>query len=67
MTRLKRKISNNGTPTKLDPRGPGFALEFRRAAKTFSAKNTQSRKTATKVLVEMGILTPTGKLSKNYR
>lgn len=59
--------SKNGAPHKLDLRNPNFTREFKRAAKAFTAKATESPEKALAVLVEMGILTPSGKLSKNYR
>jgi hypothetical protein len=44
------------------------ALErFRQAAKEFTASAVKSRAAARKVLVEEGIYTKSGKLTKNYR
>jgi hypothetical protein len=67
MTKQIRKTTGNGAAPKLDPRSPEFTVEFKRAAKAFTSRVTQSRKKARAALVEMGILTPGGKLSKNYR
>lgn len=67
MTKQIRAVSRSGAVSKLDPRSSGFAREFRRAAKAFSAKATESPAKALATLVEMGILTPGGRLSKNYR
>lgn len=41
--------------------------EFRTAAKGYSAKATKSKKAAQAVLVELGIHTPKGKLTKKYK
>ena len=64
-----RVLSNhkNGSVPKLDLRSANFSREFKRAAKVYTAKITLSRQTALAALVEAGILTPSGKLSKNYR
>jgi hypothetical protein len=51
----------------LDLRSPTFTRDFKRAAKEFTLKTTQSPEKALAVLVEMGIYTPSGKLTKNYR
>jgi hypothetical protein len=67
MTKQIRNTSGNGASPRLDPRSSEFTAEFKRAAKAFSAKTTRSPKKARAALVEMGILTPSGKLSKNYR
>jgi len=40
---------------------------FREVAAEFTKKWTRSKKSAMKVLVESGIYTASGKLSKNYR
>ena len=58
----------NGRPsTVLDPRSPTFSRDFRRAAKAFTKRATASPEAARAVLVKEGILTRSGKLSKNYR
>jgi hypothetical protein len=67
MTKQIRATSRNGVVSKLDPRSSSFARDFRRAAKLFSAKTTESPAKALATLVDMGILTPGGRLSKNYR
>lgn len=51
----------------LDPRRADFARNFALAAKAFTRKATRSRKAVRAVLVSEGIVTPTGKLTKNYR
>jgi len=51
----------------LDPRSPTFTRDFKRAAKAFTRKATQSPETALAVLVEAGIYTRSGRLTKNYR
>jgi hypothetical protein len=50
----------------LDPRSPNFARDFAVAAKAFTRKATRSPEAALAVLVSEGIVTPSGKLSKNY-
>lgn len=50
-----------------DPRSPSFSRDFRRAAQAFTKKATAAPETARAVLVKEGILTASGKLSKNYR
>lgn len=51
----------------LDPRSPTFSRDFRKAAKAFTKRVTASPEAALAVLVKEGILTKSGKLSKNYR
>ena len=70
---VTKKIET-GTETKsiarkrnLDPHSPTFAEDFAVAARLFTRKATRSPEAALAVLVTEGILTPTGKLSKNYR
>jgi hypothetical protein len=67
MTKKVLTSTRNGTAPKLDPRSENFTREFKRAAKAFTRKATQSPEHALAVLVEMGIYTPTGRLTKNYR
>jgi hypothetical protein len=40
---------------------------FRKSAEEFTRKATRSKESAMKVLVESGIYTESGELSKNYR
>jgi hypothetical protein len=40
---------------------------FRKAAKAFTRRATATRETARQVLIDEGIYTKSGKLSKNYR
>jgi hypothetical protein len=70
MPKVRAKSTNgrNGTPhIVLDPRSPSFSRNFRRAAKAFTKRATASPEAALAVLVKEGILTPSGRLSKNYR
>jgi len=61
----KRKRAATPGPTDLNTRE---AVEhFRKAAEEFMKKATRSKESAMKVLVESGIYTKSGKLSKNYR
>jgi hypothetical protein len=67
---MAKKVSSSTKSTispKLDPRSPSFTREFKQAARAFTKKATQSPEHALAVLVEMGIYTPTGRLTKNYR
>jgi hypothetical protein len=59
--------SGNDAAPKLDPRSKNFTRDFKRAAKEFTAKATQSPEHALAVLVEAGIYTRSGRLTKNYR
>lgn len=60
------RIRANNRPA-LDISSPSFAKEFQRAAKAFTKRHTVSPEAALAILVEEGILTKSGKLSKNYR
>jgi len=60
-------VPKNGAVQKLDPRSESFTREFKRAAKAFTLKATESPEKALAVLVEAGIYTRTGRLTKNYR
>jgi hypothetical protein len=66
---MAKKLSTtatNGAVRKLDPRSPTFTRDFKRAAREFTRKATQSPETALAVLVEAGIYTRSGRLTKNY-
>jgi hypothetical protein len=67
--KVEPKSRGKRTPRKLDldPRSPNFARDFAIAAKAFTRKATKSPKAALAVLVSEGIVTRSGKLSKNYR
>jgi hypothetical protein len=67
MAKKSLTTSNNSTSRKLDLRSATFARDFKRAARAFSREATRSPERALAVLVEMGIYTPTGRLTKNYR
>jgi hypothetical protein len=41
--------------------------QFRRAADAYGKRHTRSRKAALKELVQLGIYTRAGRLTKNYR
>ena len=66
----KTAASSNGKNGRgrvaLDPRSATFSRDFRRAAKAFTKRATASPEAARAVLVKEGILTKSGKLSKNY-
>jgi hypothetical protein len=61
----KGKISSKKAP--LDLSSPEAVERFREAAAEFTRKGTRSKESAIKVLVEAGIYTKSGKLTKNYR
>jgi hypothetical protein len=67
MAKKLLKSTKTGAVRKLDPRSENFTRDFKRAAKAFTRKATQSPEHALAVLVEEGIYTPTGRLTKNYR
>jgi hypothetical protein len=67
MTKKIITAITDGATRKLDPRSDTFTRDFKRAAKAFTQKATQSPEHALAVLVEMGIYTRNGKLTKNYR
>jgi len=46
---------------------PEAVERFREAAAEFTREGTRSKESAMKVLVESGIYTKSGKLTKNYR
>jgi len=64
---LSVKVKNGDPRRVLDPRCPTFSRDFRRAAKEFTKRATATPEAALAVLVKEGILTRSGKLSKNYR
>jgi hypothetical protein len=61
------KASRRKRKAILDPRSPTFTRDFIIAAKDFTRRATRSPEAALAVLVKEGILTPSGRLSKNYR
>jgi hypothetical protein len=63
----KGRASRTAQQSVLDPRSPTFSTDFRRAARVFTKRATASPQAARAVLVSEGILTKSGKLSKNYR
>jgi hypothetical protein len=46
---------------------PGAVEAFRQAAELFNRKANRNKRTAHATLVREGILTPSGKLTANYR
>lgn len=50
-----------------DMNSPEALERFRKAAKAFTARAVKSRASAIKVLVDEGIYTKSGKLTKRYR
>ncbi|SPF51915.1 hypothetical protein SBA4_4770010 [Candidatus Sulfopaludibacter sp. SbA4] len=64
---MNANFKRNGAPSAIDI-GSREALErFRKAAKAFTARATQSRETAREILVSEGICTKSGRLAKRYR
>lgn len=64
---MKADLNKNGAHAAVDI-GSREALDrFRKAAKAFTTRATQTRETARQVLISEGIYTKSGKLSKNYR
>jgi hypothetical protein len=57
----------NGTGATIDTGRREALVRFRKAAKAFTTRATQSRETARQVLISEGIYTKSGKLAKNYR
>jgi len=57
----------NGAGVVIDFESREGLARFRKAAKAFTKRATQSRETAMQVLVSEGIYTKSGKLAKNYR
>jgi hypothetical protein len=53
-------------PTQLELTSPEAVERFRKAAKAFTTRATKSQATARKVLVNEGIYTKSGKLTKRY-
>ncbi len=72
MRRILRTVKTdsnkkNGTGAAVEI-GSREALDrFRKAAKAFTVRSTQSRETARRILISEGIYTKSGKLAKNYR
>jgi hypothetical protein len=58
---LKSKSSEQ-----LDLNSPKSLAEFRKAAKAYTERAVQSQATARQVLIDEGIYTKSGKLSKRY-
>ena len=67
MAKRLLKSTETGVAPKLDMQSENFTRDFKRAARTFTRTATQSPEHALAVLVEEGIYTPTGRLTKNYR
>jgi len=61
----KSKIASRRAP--IDLSSPEAVERFREAAAAFTKEGTRSKEAAIKVLVESGIYTKSGKLTKNYR
>jgi hypothetical protein len=55
------------SPAQLDLNSPEALERFRKAAKAFTLQACKSQASARKVLIDAGIYTKSGKLTKNYR
>ncbi|MGB8683169.1 MAG: hypothetical protein WCD12_09810 [Candidatus Binatus sp.] len=64
---MNGKHKRAATPAPADLNSREAVEHFRKAAEEFTKKATRSRESAMKVLVEAGIYTKSGKLTKNYR
>lgn len=64
---MSRKDKRAATKTPADLSSREAVRRFREAAAEFTKQGTRSKESAMKVLVESGIYTESGKLSKNYR
>jgi len=62
---VNTKSTRSGTTADLS--SPQAIERFRKAAKAFAARTTKSRASALQVLVDEGIYTKSGKLTKRYR
>jgi hypothetical protein len=64
---MKGKHKRAATPAPTDLSSREAVESFRKAAAEFLKKATRSKQSAMKALVESGIYTKSGKLTKNYR
>jgi len=65
---MKAKAKAKNSDLTIWELSPADALErFRQAAEAFSKRTNRSKASAMKVLVEEGIYTKSGKLTKHYR
>jgi len=64
---VKADFKKNGVARDVDIGSRDALDRFRKAAKAFTARATQSRETARQVLISEGIYTKSGKLAKSYR
>jgi len=61
------KINSMQSSATADLNTPQAIERFRKAAKAFTARTTKSRASALQVLVDEGIYTKSGKLTRRYR
>jgi len=64
---MDRKNRKSRTEFPADLTSPEAVERFREAAAEFTREATRSRKSAMDTLVNLGIYTKAGKLTKNYR
>jgi hypothetical protein len=61
---MKEKAASSLSP--LDLNSPQAVEQFRKAAAAFTARATKSQPTARQTLIDEGIYTKSGKLTKRY-
>jgi len=64
---MNGKHKRAATPASADLSSREAVEHFRKSAEEYMKKATRSKESAMKALVESGIYTKSGKLSKNYR
>ena len=67
MSKKQNGKSERAGPVGTTVLGPEDADRFDEAAAAWSRKATRNKTQALKTLVEIGILTPSGRLTKHYR
>ncbi len=64
---MKRKVKESAAKDSVDLTSAEAVRRFQKAAEDFTREATRSKEAALKVLVEAGIYTKSGKLTRNYR
>jgi len=64
---MKRKVKESAAKDSVDLASVEAVRRFQKAAEDFTREATRSKEAALKVLVEAGIYTKSGKLTRNYR
>ena len=63
----KPATTTSRSPRALDPSSPEAAEKFRKDSEAFMAKRASSKQAARSALIELGLITSTGRLKKAYR